>query len=62
MAKLSRIPPYLIEGPVTIQIEYTSRSALGQDAGLRPGAEIIDARTIRFRAEDFLKAWQASRL
>ena len=48
--------------PVTFQIEYTSRSALGQDAGLRPGAEIIDARTIRFRAENFLKAWQASRL
>jgi D-amino peptidase len=62
MAKLPQIPPYRIEGPVTIQIEYTSRSALGLDAGLRPGAEIIDARTIRFRAEDFLKAWQASRL
>jgi D-amino peptidase len=62
MSKLSQIPPYRIEGPVTIQIEYTSRSALGQDAGLRPSSEIIDARTIRFRAENFLKAWQASRL
>jgi D-amino peptidase len=62
MSKLPQIPPYRIEGPVTIQIEYTSRSALGLDAGLRPGAEIIDARTIRFRAQDFLKAWQASRL
>ena len=62
IAKIGRIQPYRIEGPVTIQIEYTSRSALGQDAGLRPGAEIIDARTIRFRADNFLKAWQASRL
>ena len=56
MTKIGRIQPYRIEGPVTIQIEYTSRSALGQDAGLRPGAEILDARTIRFRAADFLKA------
>ena len=32
MAKIGRIQPYRIEGPVTIQIEYTSRSALGQDA------------------------------
>jgi D-amino peptidase len=62
MHKLPQISPYRIEGPVTFQIEYTSRSALGQDAGLRPGAEVIDARTIRFRAENFLKAWQASRL
>jgi D-amino peptidase len=62
MAKLGKIQPYRIEGSVTIQIEYTSRSALGQDAGLRPGAEVIDARTVRFRAENFLKAWQASRL
>lgn len=62
MTKIGRIQPYRVEGPVTIQIEYTSRSALGQDAGLRPGAEILDARTIRFRAADFLKAWQASRL
>ena len=62
MAKIGKIQPYRIEGPVTIQIEYTSRSALGQDVGLRQGAEVIDARTVRFRAENFLKAWQASRL
>jgi D-amino peptidase len=62
MAKIGRIRPYRIEGPVTLQIEYTSRHALGQDAGLRNGTEVIDARTIRFRGKDFLEAWQHSRL
>jgi hypothetical protein len=37
MGKLGRIRPYRIEGPVTLQIEYTSRHALNHDAGLRPG-------------------------
>jgi D-amino peptidase len=62
MAKIGAIRPYRIEGPVTIQIEYTSRNALGRDAGLRPGSEVIDARTIRIRGKDFLEAWQRSRL
>lgn len=62
MAKIASIRPYRIEGPVTIQIEYTSRHALGPDAALRPGADVMDARTIRFRGKDFLEAWQRSRL
>lgn len=62
MSKMDGIRPYRIEGAVTIQIEYTSRNALGQDAGLKPGAEVIDARTIRYRGKDFLEAWQHSRL
>lgn len=61
MAKIARIPPYRIEGAVTIQVEYTSRHALGPDAALRTGAEVLDARTIRFRGKDFLDAWQHSR-
>jgi D-aminopeptidase len=27
-------------------------------AALKPGAEIIDARTIRFHGKDFFEAWQ----
>jgi D-aminopeptidase len=30
------------------------------DAHLRPGAEIIDARTIRYSGKDFLEAWTRS--
>jgi hypothetical protein len=44
-----------------MQIEYTTRNALGQDAGLRSGAEVLDARTIRIAGKDFLEAWQRSR-
>jgi D-amino peptidase len=57
MQKVAAIKPYKIEGPVTIQIEYTTRNALGVDASLRPGAELIDARTIRYTGKDFLEAW-----
>jgi D-amino peptidase len=60
MQKIAEIKPYKIEGPVTIQIEYTTRNALGVDAHLRPGAEIIDARTIRYSGKDFLEAWTRS--
>jgi D-amino peptidase len=62
MKKVDKIAPYRLKGPVTIEIEYTSRNALTPDAALKPGAEIVDARTIRFHGKDFLEAWQRSRL
>jgi D-amino peptidase len=58
MGKLGTIRPYRLEGPVTFQIEYTTRNALGPDAGSRPGSEVIDARTIRYHGKDFLEAWK----
>jgi D-amino peptidase len=61
MAKLGSIRPYRIDGPVTIQIESTSRSAPAPDA-IRPGVEVIDARTLVYRGKDFLEAWRLSRL
>jgi D-amino peptidase len=60
LRKTGQIKPYKIDGPVTIQIEYTSRNAPGVDARLRSGAEIIDARTIRYYGKDFLEAWTRS--
>ena len=57
MKKLGQIKPYKIEGPVTIEVEYTTRNALGVNAHLRPGAEVIDARTIRYHGKDFMEAW-----
>ena len=60
MQRIGEIKPYKLEGPVTIQIEYTTRNALGMDAPLRPGAEIIDARTIRYSGKDFMEAWTRS--
>jgi D-amino peptidase len=61
MKKLGEIKPYRIEGPVTIQLEFTSRNALDVDAGLRPGAEVMDARTVRYEGKDFLEAWIRAR-
>jgi D-amino peptidase len=61
MAKIGRIQPYRVKGPVTIEIEYTSRHALTPDASLKPGAEIVNARTIQFHGKDFLEAWQRAR-
>jgi D-amino peptidase len=61
MRKIGQIKPYRIEGPVTIQIEYTTRNSLSLDAGLAPGAEVVDDRTIRFAGKDFLEAWTRSR-
>ena len=62
IAKIATVRPYRLDGPVTIEIEYTSRNALTPDARLQPGAEIIDARTIRYRGNNFIEAWQHARL
>ena len=59
MRKLGQIPPYRIEGPVTLQIEYTTRNALPPD--IPEGAEMVDARTVRYSGKDFLEAWKRYR-
>jgi D-amino peptidase len=62
MQNLGAIKPYKVEGPVTIQIERTTRNALDMDASLlHPDAEILDARTIRFQGKNFLEAWIKAR-
>ncbi|HSU61369.1 MAG TPA: M55 family metallopeptidase [Bryobacteraceae bacterium] len=61
MGKIGTIQPYRLNGPVTIEMEFTSRHALTPDAALRPGAEVIDARTVRYHGKDFLEAWQRAR-
>jgi len=57
MKKLGQIPPYTIEGPVTFEVEYTTRNSLPIDAGLAQGTELVDDRTIRYKGKDFLEAW-----
>lgn len=57
VSKIGKIPPYKIEGPVTFEVEYTTRNSLPIDARLRAGAEVVDDRTIRYRGRDFLEAW-----
>jgi len=62
MRQLDRVPPYRIDGPVTIQVEYTTRNSLPIDAGLARGGEVIDDRTIRYQGKDFMEAWVRSRI
>ena len=62
MEKLGKVRPYRVEGPVTIEYEYTTRNSLPMDAALRVGAEVINDRTIRYRGKDFMEAWTRSQV
>jgi D-amino peptidase len=55
--KIGRIQPYKIEGPVTIDIERTTRSTPSPSEHLPPQIERVDPRTLRYRGGDFMEAW-----
>jgi D-amino peptidase len=55
--KIGSIKPYRITGPVTLQIEYTTRNSLPIWAGSDPDREVVDDRTIRIHGKDFVEAW-----
>ena len=57
MAKIGKIKPYRIEGPVTIEIEVTTRSTLSPFTVLPPGVERVGPRTIRYTGKNFIEAW-----
>jgi D-amino peptidase len=61
MALIGKIKPYVLQGPATLEIEYTTRNTLSSEAQFRPSAEIIDSQTIRFRGKDVLEVWQRYR-
>jgi D-amino peptidase len=56
--KIGSIAPYRVPGPVTLEIEYTTRNSLPIDAEFRQGAEVLGDRTIRYRGKDILEAWR----
>jgi D-amino peptidase len=55
--KIGSIRPYRITGPVTLQIEYTTRNSLPIGTGTEPGRELVDDRTIRIHGKDLVEAW-----
>ena len=61
MSKIATIKPYKVEGPVTIQIERTTRNALDTSMVSHGDLEVIDARTVRYHGRNFLEAWLRSR-
>jgi D-amino peptidase len=56
-SRIGSIRPYRITGPVTLQIEYTTRNSLPISAGTEPGRELVDDRTIRIHGKDLIEAW-----
>ena len=61
-AKIGKVQPYKVSGPVTIEIEYTTRNSLRIDANYALGGEIVDDRTIRYSGKDFMDAWTKARI
>lgn len=61
-AKIGVVKPYRSEGPVTIEIEYTTRNSLRLNAAEAMGGEVVDDRTIRYRGKDFLEAWTKAKM
>ena len=61
VSKIGAIKPYTVRGPVTLQIEYTTRNSLPPDADQRTGAEVLDDRTVRFKGKDILDVWRLYR-
>lgn len=57
VSKIGTIKPYVVPGPVTLKIEYTTRNSLPIGSELRTGAELLDDRTIQFRGKDILETW-----
>ena len=55
--KRAAIKPYKVNGPVTIEMEVTTRSTLHPDTVLGEGVVRIGPRTLRYRGKDFLEAW-----
>jgi len=57
LSKLPGIRPYRIEGPVSIEIEHTTRNTLFPQDPLPDGITRIGPRTLRYSGADFMKAW-----
>jgi D-amino peptidase len=62
LRRLSEIKPYKLPGPVTLEIEYTTRNTPLPTRTLPPGAERVGARTIRFTGRDILEVWSRYRM
>ena len=58
LARVGQIRPYRVDGPVSIEVEYTTRSTLFPEEPLPAGVERTGPRTLRFEGKDFLAAWR----
>lgn len=49
--------PYLVDGPVELEIEWTSTSAC-KKSSLIPGSYVLSPRTIAYTGQTMIEAWQ----
>lgn len=57
-SRVGEIPPYKVQGPVTFEVEYTTRNTLSPQSLLPKGIDRIGPRTLRFAGSDFMDAWR----
>jgi D-amino peptidase len=57
MSKLGAVKPYVVKGPVTLELEFTTRNSLPPDAKNWPAAKVVDDRTVRYTGATVLEAW-----
>lgn len=57
LSKIGKIKPYVVPGPVTLEIEYTTRNSLTPDAAQIPHARVLGDRTIQFTGQNIVEAW-----
>jgi D-amino peptidase len=57
LAKVKQIPPFKVAGPVTFEVEFTTRSTPSPESNLPAGITRVDARTLRYQGKNFLEAW-----
>ncbi|MFN7921634.1 MAG: M55 family metallopeptidase [Bryobacteraceae bacterium] len=61
MEKIGKIKPYTVPGPVTLEIEYTTRNSLSLNAPDFAGAKVLGDRTIQYTGKDVLDVWRRYR-
>lgn len=57
MSLIGKIKPYTVNGPITLELEFTTRNSLTPDAKLIPHAKVIDDRTIQYQGDTLAEAW-----
>lgn len=55
--RIGQFRPYIVDGPVELEIEWTSTSACNK-ASLIPGSYIKSPRTIAYTGQNMVEAWQ----
>ena len=57
MSKIGKVRPYRVEGPVTLDIEWSTRSTPSAQNQYPPGVQRVGPRIVRYTGKDFMEAW-----